>query len=159
MNRASSLCLALVLILLPSLAFAFPGKVIHIADGDTITVLTPDKRQVKVRLYGIDTPEKRQPFGRKAGDFTKSLCALQAVDVDVIDHDRYGRSVGLVTLADGRCLNTEILRAGFAWVYTKYCRKGFCDDWMGLEQDARSLRRGLWSDDNSTPPWEWRRRR
>ncbi|MHC1789513.1 thermonuclease family protein [Solidesulfovibrio sp.] len=84
------------------LCWAFTGKVVNVADGDTITILTPDKSQVKVRLYGIDTPEKGQAFGSKAADFTKERAALQEVDVREIDRDRYGRTVGIVKLPAGQ---------------------------------------------------------
>lgn len=148
-----------ILLLLPSLALAFPGRVVHITDGDTVTVLTPDNTQVKVRLYGIDTPEKRQPFGARATEFAREMAALHDVDVRETDRDRYGRTVGIVTLPDGRTLNAELIRAGLAWVYVRYCRESFCPAWADLERQAREARAGLWADPSPVPPWEWRRRK
>ncbi|WP_027367396.1 thermonuclease family protein [Desulfocurvibacter africanus] len=149
--------LLLFLLLWPVLAFAFPAKVIKISDGDTIIVLTEDKRQVRVRLFGVDTPEKRQARGRQAADYTKSIAALQTVDVQEMDVDRYGRLVGRVTLADGRVLNAELVANGWAWVYQDYCRTTECRAWEQLEQQARAKRVGIWQDKNPQAPWEWRR--
>ena len=72
------------------------GKVVGISDGDTITILDSNKRQHKIRLYGIDSPEGGQAFGKKAKKFTSSLVYGKIVDVNVLDRDRYGRDVGLV---------------------------------------------------------------
>jgi micrococcal nuclease len=72
------------------------------------------------------------------------------------DTDRYGRSVGVV-FVDGRNVNREIIRNGFAWQYRKYCKTSFCDDWLGLEKQAKNAHIGLWRDSNSAPPWEYRK--
>lgn len=149
--------LLLLLILWPIVASAFPAKVIKISDGDTITVLTEDKRQVRVRLFGVDTPEKSQARGRQAADFTKSVSALQMVDIQEMDVDRYGRLVGKVTLADGRVLNAELVANGWAWVYRDYCKTAECTAWSELEGQARAKRVGLWQDRSPQAPWEWRR--
>ena len=100
-------------------AATLTGKVVGIADGDTITVLV-ENRQVKVRLHGIDCPEKGQAFGTKAKRFTAGLVTGRTVSLGVTDTDRYGRTVAIVHLEDGRVLNHEIVRAGFAWWYRKY---------------------------------------
>jgi len=131
------------------------GKVVHIADGDTITVLQ-NKQQYKIRLYGIDTPEKRQDFGQKAKQFTSSMVFKQHVKVVAYDTDRYGRTVGTVYI-DQRCLNQELVKNGFAWVYKRYCTDSFCNDWLKLEQGARANKLGLWIYDNPIPPWDFRR--
>ena len=128
------------------------------ADGDTITILTAEKDQVKIRLYGIDTPERKQPYSKKAGKFTSSLVAGKDVKVEVYDTDRYGRTVGVVYV-DGINVNQEILRAGYAWQYRKYCVASFCPSWSKLEQEAKAVKKGLWADPNPLPPWEWRRLR
>jgi len=88
------LLIVLFAILVPALAFAWQGKVVNVADGDTITVLRDGGSQVKVRLYGIDTPEKGQDFGQKARDLTAAMIAGRSVEVKEIDTDRYGRTVG-----------------------------------------------------------------
>lgn len=150
-------CLGFTL-LIPTLVFAWQGKVVNVTDGDTITVLTDAKQQVKIRLYGIDTPEHRQSFGSRATQFVRGQAALKMVDIDVRDTDRYGRTVAVVTLPDGRNLNEEIIRAGLAWVYVKYCKdRPMCARWDQQQAIARQARIGLWHDPNPIPPWDWRR--
>ncbi|MBA3967209.1 MAG: thermonuclease family protein, partial [Nitrospirales bacterium] len=103
-------------------AFAadFQAKVIHIADGDTITVLNANNDQIKIRLNGIDCPEKAQAYGNNAKEFTKDLVALQMVTIQSFDQDRYGSTTADVVLEDGRNLNQELLKAGYAWWYYRY---------------------------------------
>lgn len=132
---------------------AWTGQVV--TDGDTIKVLQ-DGRETKIRLYGVETLEKQQAFGQKAKDFTASLVARKMVDVEPVDQDRYGRTVGLVTVA-GQNLNEELVKNGFAWVYRQYCRRGECSSWMKEESQARAAKIGLWVDPGPVPPWEWRR--
>ncbi len=158
-TKALSLAFILLLLfLLPSISLSttVTGKVVKVADGDTITILDSSKRQHKIRLYGIDTPEKSQAYGKKAKQFTANLVAGKAVEVKVYDTDRYGRSVGVV-FVDGTNVNREIIKNGFAWQYQRYCKKSFCDDWLKLERQARSNGVGLWSDTNPVAPWNWRK--
>ncbi len=129
--------LCLLFISFPTLSQVLSGKVVSVADGGTITILDSSKRQHKIRLYGIDTPEKSQAYGKKAKKFTANLAAGKAVEVEVYDTDQYGRSVGVVFVA-GANVNREIIRNGFAWQYQRYCKKSFCDDWLKLERQARS---------------------
>jgi micrococcal nuclease len=111
----AALCvLPLLLVLLASAGEQFPGNVVGILDGDTLSVLREGKA-VKVRLHGIDTPERQQPFGTRARQYTGELAFNQVVTVLVRDTDRYGRMVGEVLLPDGRSLNQELVRAGLAW--------------------------------------------
>ena len=151
---------ALLFLLLPALTWAWQGKVIHVTDGDTIVVLTEDKEQVRIRLYGIDAPESRQPFGSKATGFVRDIAALKVVEIDERYLDRYGRTIATVHLPDGTNLNEELVRVGLAWVYTRYCDEqpmcSWCDRLQGKAQDSRT---GLWADDDPVPPWEWRRKR
>ena len=150
--------LALILFLvLPCPVWAWSGKVIGIADGDTITVLR-DKQPQKIRLYGIDCPEKRQPFGKKAKHFTSNMVFGKTVEVNRIDTDRYGRTVAFVVV-DNRLLNEELVRAGLAWVYDRYCYESICDSWKDFQLRARLDRRGLWGNAGEIPPWEYRRLR
>lgn len=144
----------LSVLILPSVTWAWQGKVVGISDGDTITVLH-NNRGEKVRLYGIDTPEKRQDFGNKAKQFTSNMVFGKSVEVESVTKDRYGRTVGLVYIND-QCLNEELVRAGFAWVYIKYCKKAICTDWRRLEAAAKANKTGLWSHSNPIPPWEFR---
>lgn len=138
-------------------SYAWEGRVVKIADGDTITVLAPGNRQVKVRLYGVDCPESKQAFGQRARQFTASLVGNKTVDVQEMDTDRYSRVVGVVTVPGGKILNKALIEAGLAWVYTYYCKADFCPAWKREEILARQERRGLWRDGNPVPPWEWRR--
>ena len=140
----------------PLSAHAWEGKVVGVTDGDTITVLQ-DKNSIKVRLYGIDCPERRQAFGTRAKQFTSDLVFGKVVDVETIDVDRYKRTVAILRLQEGAVVNLEIIRAGFGWVYGAYCKKPICLEWKRLEGEAVTARRGLWRDENPVPPWEWRR--
>ena len=147
----------LSLFLVPS-AHAWPGRVVAVADGDTITVEpVQGGKRVKVRLYGIDTPELKQPGGRFAKAFAQKATLYQVVEIEEKDTDRYKRTVAIVHLR-GTTLQDLLLRDGGAWVYTKYCKSVECSAWKELEQEAMQAKRGLWYYDNPVPPWEWRKR-
>jgi endonuclease YncB( thermonuclease family) len=135
-------------------ATTFQAKVVSIADGDTITVLNEAKEQIRIRLNGIDCPEKGQAFGRKATEFTKDLVALQTVTIQTFGQDRYGRTIGDVALEDGRNLNQELVKAGLAWWYRKYAPGDMVLE--KLETEAREARKGLWKDPHPIPPWDFR---
>jgi endonuclease YncB( thermonuclease family) len=129
------------------------GKVVHIADGDTLTVLTSSNQQVKIRLAGIDTPEKAQPFGNKAKQALAALAFQKYVTVDVETKDRYGRSVGKIT-ANGTDVNAELVKQGMAWVYRRYTND---QKLYALEADAKQAKRGLWATEHPIEPWLWRK--
>ena len=125
-----------------------------VSDGDTITVLR-GQEPVKVRLYGIDCPEKSQAFGQKAKQRTSALVFGATVTVQPADIDRYGRTVAKVSLEDGRSLNEELVAGGYAWWYREYAPK---DERLGrLEAGAREKGLGLWADEGAEAPWEFRR--
>ena len=145
----------LILLLLPQLSFGWQGKVVGISDGDTITVMHNGKGE-KIRLYGVDCPEKHQDFGNKAKKFTSNMVFGKIAEVEPVTTDRYGRTVGLVSV-NGKNLNEELIRNGFAWVYTKYCNKAFCTKWYTYQDESRQKKIGLWSMPNTVPPWEFRR--
>ena len=130
--------LVLVLLLLPSIVCSgtINGKVIKVADGDTITILTPGNEQIKIRLSAVDTPEGSQAFGKRAKQFTSRMVYKKNVQVEKETVDRYGRTVGFVYI-DGANLNEQIIRNGYGWVYRKYCLWNFCNDWLKLEETAR----------------------
>jgi len=136
----------------PAAAEEFVGKVIGIADGDTITVLHA-RRPERIRLSGIDAPEKGQPFGERARQFTARLAFGHEVTVRVSGRDRYGRLLAEVLRSDGRSLNQELVRAGYAWWYRRYSNDAALAE---LEAQARLARVGLWADLHPVPPWEWR---
>ena len=131
------------------------GKVVHIADGDTLTVLDADKVQHKIRLAGIDAPEKSQAFGTKAKEALAEKVHEKTVRVVWKEKDRYGRIVGEIHLGD-RHINLEMVHDGWAWWYRTYAPKS-----KALEQaeaDAKKEKRGLWRDKDPEPPWEFRKR-
>jgi endonuclease YncB( thermonuclease family) len=135
---------------------SFTGKVVKVTDGDTVVVLRAGNIQEKIRLAEIDCPEKSQAFGQRAKQFTLDKAAQKNVTVEVRDHDRYGRTVGEVFLPDGKSLNRELVRNGYAWWYRRYSK----DESLGeLEAQARTARRGLWSDPAAVAPWDWRKNR
>lgn len=130
------------------------GRVVSVSDGDTLTILDSNNTQFKIRLVAIDAPEKVQPFGQRGKEKLSDLCYGKNVSVKVISIDPYGRSVGDVDCG-GIKANEAMVQSGLAWVYRKY-DKGY-GHLYGLEDEARVDRRGLWTDGNPTPPWEWRK--
>ena len=124
------------------LAEDFSGKVVDITDGDTIRVMHNGAPE-RIRLWGIDCPESKQPFGTRAKQFTGDLAFGQTVIVRVRDVDRYKRTVAEIILPDGRNLNQELVRAGLAWWFERYARRELI--LRDLEQEARAARRGLWA--------------
>lgn len=155
MQRLSALPY-LFLLLAPGLALAAtPARVVGITDGDTIKVVAEGK-QIKIRLHGIDAPEKGQPFGSVATQGLGSLLAGRQVSFERTDTDRYGRTVALIT-ADGIDVNRAMVANGLAWVFTRYCKQAFCAEWQRDEQAAKAARKGLWHDPEPVAPWEWRK--
>ena len=131
------------------------GKVVAIADGDTFTLLTADKQQVKIRLAEIDAPESGQPYGNKSKQALSGLVFGKDVRVVVQTKDRYGRTVGRPYLED-LDICAEMVRMGAAWAYREYL---IDRSLLTLEADAKAGKRGLWglSEAQAMPPWEWRR--
>jgi len=148
-----TLCILLLLGLSACQALAdFTGKVVGISDGDTITVLN-GAEQVKVRLDGIDCPEKGQPWGTKAKQATAKACFGKLVTVIEKDTDRYGRTIGIIE-QDGENLNLALVQEGHAWWYRKYAAGN--KSLAAAENAARQDKRGLWQDASPIPPWDWR---
>lgn len=146
------------------------GSVVGVSDGDTITVLDANREQHKIRVAGIDAPEKAQPFGQRSKESLSKLVFGKDVDVEWKKRDRYQRIVGKVLVAEPTCQSvrcTKSLDAGFAqltvglaWWYRKYASEqspGDAQRYESAEQEARSRRAGLWSDGQPTPPWDWRK--
>lgn len=129
-------------------AESFSGLVVGVTDGDTIKVMRKGS-PVSVRLDGIDCLEKSQPFGTSAKQFTADLAFDETVTVVEKGTDRYRRIIAVVVLRDGRVLNEELLRAGLAWVFVKYCRD---ERYYKLEVEARNRRAGLWADTEAVAP-------
>jgi endonuclease YncB( thermonuclease family) len=127
------------------------GQVVGIQDGDTLTVRVAGQ-SIKVRLAGIDAPERDQPFGHKSRQSLSRMAFNRTVSVAVQKIDDYGRTIGTVTIA-GLNVEAEQVRRGLAWVYRQYSHDS---QLLALEVEARAARRGLWVDANPTPPWDWR---
>lgn len=136
-----------------------PGKIIAVSDGDTVTLLTTDKRQLKVRLVGIDTPEKKQAYGSKARDHLASHVFSQTVEVDIRKKDQYGRDLGVIYFG-GNDINQLMIRDGYAWFYKHYAKEQPKEEairYAESEREARSQGKGLWADPHPVPPWEFRK--
>ena len=132
----------------------FTGKVVSVADGDTLTVLL-NREQVFIRLAKIDAPEKAQPYGNRSRQSLSDLCHGKAATVQDEGKDRYGRTIGTVNCA-GIDANAEQVRRGMAWVYDRFARPD--SPLYALQDQARAARSGLWADPKPVPPWEWRRK-
>lgn len=147
-------------IAMPAAAEEFDGRVVGISDGDTIRVLA-DGQQITVRLAEIDAPEKAQPFGTRSKQSLSDMCFDKQARIATQGRDRYGRTIGRIycftpgvrTEVDA---NAEQVRRGMAWVFDRYATDHAL---YNLQDDARSARRGLWADQSTTPPWEWRKTR
>jgi len=134
------------------------GRVVGVADGDTITVLDADKVQHKIRLAGIDAPEKKQAFGNRAKESLSDLVFDKTVNVETDKRDKYGRQVGKV-LVNGQDVNLVQVERGMAWFYRQYQREQSPNDrklYEAAEDAAKVGRRGLWRDTDPVPPWEFR---
>lgn len=132
----------------------FQAKVVRVFDGDTVEVLR-DQVPLRIRLEGIDCPERAQAWSRKATELTTRLAAGKTATIRVLDVDRYGRKVARLVVG-GRDLSLELLRAGLAWHYAWFNHE---DALARLESEARAARRGIWSDPDPEAPWDFRRRR
>lgn len=153
--------LVTLLIIFPSTAGTLQGRVVAISDGDTVTVLDGSNTQIKIRLMGIDAPEKKQAFGQKAKENLSTLIFNKQVTVEYSKRDRYGRTVGQI-LVNGIDANLEQVKAGLAWHYKKYQKEQTAADrdiYAQAEELAKAEKRGLWVEANPMPPWEWRKMR
>jgi endonuclease YncB( thermonuclease family) len=131
---------------------------VRVTDGDTIVVLDADKVQHKIRLQGIDAPERHQAFGTSSKEHLSDLVAGKTVEVDYSKYDRYGRVLGIV-MVNGEDANLEQVEAGMAWHYKKYQGEQSPSDrvkYSDAELEARRQKAGLWSDPNAIPPWDYR---
>ena len=137
------------------------GRVVAVSDGDTVTVLDADRHQYKVRLAGIDAPEKAQPFSQASKISLSDQIFGREVAVTWDKRDRYGRIIGKISV-DHRDVCLEQIRRGMAWHYKQYARDQAPDDrgvYAEAEVAARAARLGLWHDVASVPPCEWRHKK
>lgn len=126
---------------------AFTARVTSVIDGDTIDVVTTDKKTIRIRLEGIDCPESGQPFSTVARNFTRMLLFDKTVTVRPIDTDRYGRTVARVVV-EGKEASVELVTAGLAWVFTTYSNDRLLE---AAQAEAKRARRGVWGDPNFVP--------
>ena len=129
------------------------GRVVGVADGDTITVLDADEVQHKIRLANVDAPEKKQAFGNRSKESLSDL-----VFDKTVKRDRYGRQIGKV-LVNGQDVNLVQVERGMAWFYRQYQREQSPNDrrlYEAAEDAAKAGRRGLWRDVDPVPPWDFR---
>jgi len=164
------------LLFLPALFFGIAhaetlhGRVVRVADGDTFTVLDESNRKEKIRLQGIDAPEKAQPFGQVSKQSLFRMVFGKDVRVEWNKRDRDKRILGKVWVQPESCPTCPMtldaghaqITAGLAWWFRKYANEQSPEDrgaYEFSEQEARAKRVGLWSDPDPVPPWEWRRRR
>ena len=156
--RATILAL---LLLAPILAHAetLTGHVVRVTDGDTIVVLDSNNAQHKIRLAGIDAPERKQAFSTKSKEHLSDAVAGKFVVVEYDKRDRYGRIVGKVVLSEVD-MNLEQVETGLAWHYKKYQEEQAPKDrelYSAAEIEAKEAKRGLWHDHEPMPPWEYRK--
>jgi micrococcal nuclease len=127
------------------------GKVVRIADGDTVTILVGGN-QVRIRLFGIDAPERGQEYSRKSTEALADLVFGKEVRVVVHDKDRYGRTVGDIYVGN-TFVNEKMVKDGWAWNYAHYSKSKL---YAALEREAREAKRGLWAGKMPIPPWDYR---
>ncbi len=161
-NAYFTLALFVVATLFSYCAYAdiLTGRVVKVADGDTVTVLDDLHRQHKIRLMGIDAPEKKMPYGNRSKQALSDMVFDRQVRVEYSKKDRYGRTVGKI-IVGGVDANLAQVKAGMAWHYKQYQRDQALADraaYAEAELGARSAKRGLWKDAAPVPPWEWRNR-
>lgn len=135
------------------------GRVVGVSDGDTLTVLATNKRSYKIRLQGIDAPEKTQPYGQKCKEDLMTRAINLTAEVEAYKLDKYGRIVGKVTV-EGKDVALEQIKAGCGWHYTAYAREqGESDQqaYAAAEKAARKAKRGLWKEKKPLAPWEFRK--
>ena len=146
------------------------GIVRHVADGDTVTMVTNEGTKLRIRLYGIDAPETvkmngrtgivskpGQPYGEEAYRVLESKVLRKRLKVQIMDVDRYHRMVAILYLGD-RDINREMVSEGYAWAYREYLHGPYASEYIDAEREARSKHLGLWQQMNPQPPWEFRRR-
>ena len=150
--------LALLILISPAAAVAFQATLQRVFDGDTIDVVDEKGRQFRVRLSGIDAPERGQPFAQRSSESLRLLLSGVPLNVDGVAVDRYQRLLAKVSSA-GRDAGAEQIRSGLAWFYpwTDSISPSDRALYRREEQAARSLHRGLWSDHDAVPPWQFRR--
>ena len=179
MKRNSSILLLLLLPIFTTFLFTatshatirtVTGTVTKVSDGDTIHLTTPEQTILKVRLYGIDAPETDkinnhtgkvsipgQPYGEESSKTLETKIMGKKVKVDILDIDKYRRMVGMIYL-DDRNINLEMIREGYAEAFIEYLKEPYRSEFLKVEQEARSMKRGIWSLPDYERPRLFRKR-
>ncbi len=137
------------------------GCVVGVSDGDSVTIIDANKTQYKIRLAGIDAPEKAQAYGQKAKESLSALVVGKLVDVEWSKRDRYGRIVGTIMLGSVD-INLEQIKRGMAWHYKEYQNEQsphYRVAYAQSESQARDARLGLWRDPSPIEPSVFRRKK
>lgn len=133
-------------------------QVLSIKDGDTIKAYCQNQ-EVAIRLAAIDTPEKKQAYGKDAKNYLESLVRDKTLTIQIIDKDRYGRLVGNIFI-DKMYVNAQMVKAGYAWVYDAYKKtaaKGQLNNMLLFQKQAKRSKIGLWADEKPEAPWIYRK--
>lgn len=151
--------LYILILLLISSSYLFAqsiiyGKVIKIADGDTVTLLDKNKKQIRIRLYGIDCPEKGQDYYQVAKNYVSNAIFNKEIKVEVINKDRYKRSVGIIWYDDNKNLNLELVEQGLAWHYKQFDKS---KSYANAERTAQKQKLNIWQKKNPIAPWDFRK--
>lgn len=135
------------------------GRVVDVASGDSITIVDSSNTEFKVRLSGIDAPEKQQPFGVESKKSLADLVNGKEVTVNWIKRDYHKRVVGKVLL-NKTDINLEQVKRGMAWVFKHFMDDPYSQDqadYVDAQEEAEKRHLGLWSQSDPIPPWEFRR--
>ena len=145
----------LLMLCISSFAQRFQVKVVGVSDGDTFTAINRDNLQLKIRVYGIDAPEKKQAFGNKSKEALSNLIFGKNIVIDVQSQDKYGRFIAYTFAPSGEDVSLLMLNQGMAWHYSEYDSS---EKYAAAEQSARKKKTGLWSDVNAVAPWAFRKK-
>ena len=152
MIRVALACLVLVFV--HSIAFAYSGKVVAVQEGDRLTILHNGKK-LTVQLYGIDAPELKQPYGNEARTFLDAFTKEETVEIEPVGPVKKSALTGMAFLGSDN-INELLLLKGQAWVDRRQCTTDICSKWIKMEEAAKATKKGLWSDPQAIPPWEFR---
>jgi micrococcal nuclease len=150
-----SVAFALLGLLLSSMvlrAEVISGKVVAVLDGNTLEVFTSENETYKILLYGIDCPELGQEFGERAKMFLEKLVLNKSVNAEIQGKDRWGNRLAIV-LIDGKDPREELLQEGLAWT----AERNPIETFESMKEKAKQKGKGLWKDQEPTPPWIYRR--
>lgn len=153
-NQLSRIVFAVTVLFTVSAHADISGRIVRILDGDTVEARQENGELTRIRLAGIDAPEKAQPFGQRARQALSDRIAQQQVLITGNERDRYGRLLGTVWLGNDD-VNADQVRAGMAWAY-RFHGKALSPQYAALEQSAREQKSGLWADPAPVEPWRWR---